>query len=161
MLASGLVAGVLAGLAVGGDIRRLASIQLRLWPLLVAAVVLRAIAATTVARPLPYLASFVTVVLVAAANTHLPGIPLVAIGAILNTAVIALNGGMPVDPAAALAANFSGWGDGLHVRLGVETRLAFFVDIIPVSIIRGVYSPGDLLIAAGSFWLMFSRTRRP
>jgi hypothetical protein len=67
---------------------------------------------------------------------------------------------MPVDPAALASAGGSITQDGLHIQLDQGTRLAFFADVIPLPWIGRVYSPGDLLLAAGGFVLPFAASRR-
>jgi hypothetical protein len=161
MLASGLALGLIAGLLAGGDLRRLATIQLRWWPVLVLAVVLRALASAVATLPwVLYIAAFGGIVAVALANARYPGMRLIAVGAALNLAVVALNAGMPVDARALEAAGASMPGDRLHIELSSATRLPGFADIIPVGIFRGVYSAGDVFLAAGAFWLPFRWMRR-
>jgi len=77
---------------------------------------------------------------------------LLAIGVGLNTAVVAANGGMPVDPDALASV---GRRDvdvtrGFlykHVPMTGDTRLAWLGDRIPVPIQRNVISVGDVLMA--------------
>src|SRR6266545_7377244 len=79
MLASGVIAGIAAGVAFGGDWRRLSKFTLRFWPLLVVASGFRLL---TVFFPqvslLIYLLGFIGVGLVAVANWRLPGSSLIA-----------------------------------------------------------------------------------
>ncbi|MGH2498600.1 MAG: DUF5317 family protein [Candidatus Limnocylindria bacterium] len=162
MLASAVALGVAAGLAFGGDWRRLARVRIRAWPLLAAAFAIRAVGFAVPLPPALYLAALAAIVAVALLNARLPGALLVAFGTALNVAVIALNGGMPVDAAAALAAGAEQRvGDGLHVPLTDTTLLPFLADVIPVPLVRGVYSAGDVVIALGGFWLPFAALRRP
>ncbi len=93
-------------------------------------------------------------------NLHLRSMRILTLGTVLNFAAIVTNGGlMPVSPAARLEAGMtaigqSGFGkvlpEGTGVLLPVEqTNLWFFSDIIPVSLVVGVISPGDVLIGVG------------
>lgn len=160
MLISAIVAGVGAGLVLGGDLRRLGTLAVRWWPLLAAAVLVRLAGPFVPFAPLPlYLASFAAIIIVVAVNLRLPGLPLIGVGAALNLAVVSLNGGMPVDLAAVAAAGSSGPRDPLHFALTADTRLPALADVIPLGIVRSVYSLGDVAIAAGAFWLPFAWLR--
>src|SRR3954464_13389265 len=156
MLVSGVLAGVVIGVAFGGDWRRLAMFTLRWWPLLVVASVLRAY---TVLDPNTSLAIYLLglsgIGLVAAANYRLPGAALIAVGTFSNVLVIALNGGMPYDPAVVLSAGAPPPNDSLHVLLRGDTALAFLSDIIPFGLISRVYSIGDFILAFGGFLIPF------
>src|SRR5438270_5070346 len=102
MLASGVIAGLLTGVAFGGDWRRLSTLSLRLWQVLVVALGLRLIGTFVPSSPLLiYLVSLCGVALVAAWNWRIPGAALIAIGTALNLVVSTVNGGMPYDPIAA------------------------------------------------------------
>ncbi|MEO5901989.1 MAG: DUF5317 domain-containing protein [Ilumatobacteraceae bacterium] len=77
---------------------------------------------------------------------------LLAIGACLNVAVIAANGGMPVDSGALARVGRRGTDvtDGFfakHVAMTGGTRLSWLGDRIPVPIQRNVISVGDVLMA--------------
>ena len=161
MLVSSVALGVAAALLLGGNWKNLAAIRLAWWPLLAVAMVLR-IAGLAIPVGVPiYLMAIVAVAIVAARNAALPGASLVAVGSLLNAVVITANDGMPVDPIAAAAANARTlFNDQLHVATSPDTRLPFLSDVIPLPIFRNVYSIGDVLIAAGGFWLPFRWLRR-
>lgn len=162
MLASALALGVAAGWVTGGRrIARLAELQVRWWPLLLVAVVLRA------AAPLlgdlsvvGYVLAFLGITAVALADRAIPGMSVVAAGATLNLIVVAANGGMPVDPQAVAAAGAAMPQDRLHIGLDESTRLPQLADVIPAPIFRSVYSFGDVLLALGGFWIPFAWLRR-
>ena len=81
MLVSGLLAGLLLGLATGGDWRNLQRFDLKLWPALVAGVIARAAAPIAGGLALATsLAGLVLVALVAVVNRALPGASLIALG---------------------------------------------------------------------------------
>lgn len=161
MLASAIVAGVLAGLAFGGRASRLGELHVIWWPLLVAAIAARLGAPLLGDLGLAvYLGAFAGIVAVASRNARLPGMPLIATGAGLNLLVIALNGAMPVDPAAVSAAGTVMPTDVLHEPLDEDTILVPLSDVIPAPMVRNVYSVGDVLLAAGGFWLPFAWLRR-
>jgi len=161
MLASCIVLGIAAGIVWGGDWRRLGDLQVRWWGLLLAAVGLRVAGLLIPLDLLLYLAAIAAVGVVAAINHRLPGALAIAVGTGLNVAVIAFNGGMPVAADVARDADaLSFTSDRLHVALTAETHLPFLADVIPLRIFRNVYSFGDLVIAAGAFWLPFAWLRR-
>lgn len=94
-----------------------------------------------------------------ALNLRLPGMPLAALGALLNALAVLANGGhMPVFPWALEAAGLGGYrpllegaGDGAHLLVEGEAPLGFLGDWIPLPGV--VLSPGDLLILLGVFLL--------
>ncbi len=161
MLASSVAFGVILGVASGGRLQRLQALPLRWIPLLLVVLAVRVIAFAT---PLPlgvFVAVLAATILAAAVNAHLPGALAIAAGSLLNVLVVASNGGMPVsDDAAAAAATATHVGDGLHVPLSPVTQLSFLADVIPVGLFRSVYSVGDVVVAAGGFWLPFAWLRR-
>lgn len=161
MLASGVALGVAAGWLSGGRIARLGVLRLAWWPLLALAIALRLTAPLTGdLAATAYIVAFGAIVVVALANRPLPGIPAIAAGAAVNLVVVAANGGMPVDAAALTAAGASMPSDRLHVELSTSTRLSFLADVVPLALFRSVYSVGDVLLAAGGFWLPFAWMRR-
>jgi hypothetical protein len=98
---------------------------------------------------------------------------LATLGLALNALVITANGGyMPVNVAALHAVHrdarahevASGQLYSNTRPAGPSTRLRVLSDIIPIASPGGlsnVFSIGDLLIAAGGAWLVYSATRRP
>lgn len=84
-------------------------------------------------------------------NRYRPGMPLILLGLLMNLAVIAANGAMPVDPDAVAAA---GGPDlvaplGKHELLTDSTHLPFLADIFGIGLLRTVVSAGDVVLAAG------------
>lgn len=156
MLVSGVAAGIAAGLAFGGDWRRLGSLSLRWWPVLVVAVSVRLWTAVFPNAGLSlYVLGIAGVGFVAAANWRVPGATLIAIGTFANLAVITLNAGMPYDANTVVNVGASIPADSLHVPIGPDTHLPFLSDIIPFGVGRAVYSIGDLVIAFGGFLIPF------
>lgn len=162
MLISSVALGVAAGLVLGGRFARLGRLEIAWWPVLVAAIAVRFVAPMLgAAATILYVVGFAAIATVALTNRGLPGMWLIAAGAALNLVVVAANGGMPVDEGALVTAGATMPGDRLHVALEGATRLAPLADVIPLPIVRGVYSLGDVLLALGGFWLPFAWLRRP
>src|SRR5512132_84378 len=98
--------GMVAGLAVGGNLGNLSSFRFR-WAALAVAGLLIQVALFTptgdqlagVAGPAIYVASTAAVFVAVLRNIRLPGMAIVALGSISNLLAIAANGGaMPADP---------------------------------------------------------------
>lgn len=93
-------------------------------------------------------------------NLRLWSMRILALGTVLNFAAIVGNGGlMPVSPEARLQAGMTpigqpGFGNVLPEGTGVllpldQTNLWFLSDIIPISLVGGVFSLGDVVIGVG------------
>jgi hypothetical protein len=107
----------------------------------------------------PWLASYGLLIVAAALNARIVGVPIVAVGMSLNLAAIIANGGtMPVLPDAMLSAG------GDHKTLNNSTatggpHLGWFVDRwaapdwIPLA---NVFSIGDVVIAVGAVVIVLS-----
>lgn len=161
MLASGPALGIVAGWALRGRWSRLAELRIRWWAVLALAVGLRLAAGSAgEAAAAVYVVAFAAIVAVAVVNARLAGMVLIAAGAALNLAVVAANGGMPVDPAAIGAAGAQLPSDALHVPLTDRSALSLLADRIPLGLFRSVYSVGDVLLTAGGFWIPFAAMRR-
>ncbi len=93
-------------------------------------------------------------------NRTSPGLRLVLLGMALNLVVIGLNGAMPVSgspfpegPEALVVPE----GDVRHSRAGSGTRLALLGDVVPFG--GRIFSPGDILMAAGLGLFVLSSLR--
>lgn len=161
MLVSGVVLGILAGVAFRRSWRPLSSLSIRLVPVLAVALALRALAPTLPALGLAmYVAAMIGTVVVAGANWRMPGATLVMIGGILNLLVVLANSGMPVEIGALEAARAEMPTDLLHVVAADSTVARPLADMIPIPLLRSVYSIGDLGIAAGGFLIPFAAFMR-
>jgi DHA3 family macrolide efflux protein-like MFS transporter len=158
MLVSGVALGIAAGIAFGGDWRRLSTFTLNLWPLLVVGAGLRLLGELIPTSPLAvYFFGLLCVAVVAAGNWRLPGAALISVGTFSNVLVVLLNNGMPVDMTLAASIDALPRETGLYAELGPRTIFPFLGDIIPVAIgpFRSMYSVGDFLIAFGGFLIPF------
>ncbi len=156
MLVSGAVLGLIAGLAIARSWRPLLGINLRWLPLLLVALIARAVA--PLAGPgalLLYVFSLAGTSATAFANVRLPGVVLVAVGGALNLLPVLANGGMPVDAGALAIAGATMPNDLLHLPMTSATLFSPLADVIPLPPLRSVYSVGDFCIAVGGFLLPF------
>ena len=161
MLVSSVALGGLAGLLFGGDWRNLRNLRIHWWPLALLALGIRVLALVVGLPVVAHVTAILLVALIAARNWQIAGAVLVALGSASNALVILLNGGMPFDAAAAVAVGAQTLQtDALHHHLGPATKVPWLADVIPVPLFRAVYSIGDVIIAAGGFWIPFSVMRR-
>ncbi len=161
--------GAVVGLVRGGRIRLVGHAEFRRWPLLVAGVGLQVVAQglPSGAGTAAIVISFGLLVAFALSNLRFAGMAVVALGMAMNTATIAVNGGMPVSEEAVVAANIANPGEFDGVDLGPkrhladdDDRLLFLSDIIPVSLTREVLSFGDLVISFGVADVVYHLLRR-
>jgi hypothetical protein len=167
-LALPVAAALAVGLAAGGKVGALAQLRLRaVW------LVFAALALQLVAFPLPWfpwetgesaasalwLASFALLIVAAALNARITGVPVIAAGMLLNLVAILANGGtMPVTPGALEAAGESYVTNANSTALQSPT-FSWLVDRwaapewVPFA---NVFSIGDVLIAVGAFVLVLA-----
>lgn len=161
MLASSVVLGGLAGLALGGNWRNLRDVRIAWWPLALVALAVRVLAVILALPVAVHAGAILLTAGVAARNWRIPGAALIAAGSLLNAVVIGVNGGMPFDAAAAASAGATPLpSDALHHPIGPGTILPWLADVIPLGLFRNVYSVGDFVIAAGGFCIPFFVLRR-
>ena len=160
--------GIVIGLARGGSFKTFAEAELRGVPIVFIGVLLQlgsAFAEHSGVHWLPLLlvlASFASVFAFAALNFILPGMTLIALGALCNLVVISANGGMPVSldalQRAGLGNPFTGPGanalKGAHHALTDSSRLRFLADVMPITVTANVVSIGDIIIWAGLLLLV-------
>ena len=159
--------GLLIGLALGGRPRNFAGLQLRAWPLLVLPAAFRGLQfvageeASWLQPAIPFVfpGELVLLLLFAALNFRIIGLPVIAAGAGLNALVVSLNGGrMPIPlhlvsviGGRAAASSLAAAGHaGDYVLLGSGTRLWWLGDVLlmPGPLTRAL-SAGDVLIMVG------------
>src|SRR3954452_16241517 len=92
------------------------------------------------------------------ANRRIPGVPLIALGGLLNVVVIAANGGvMPADPSLIVHAAQAGGHGFVNSGVVEHPRLLFLGDIFATPRswpLANVYSVGDCCIVFGVFVLL-------
>lgn len=104
------------------------------------------------ASPYILIASFGLLLVAVLLNKRTIAFIAMAAGVALNLIVVAANGGMPVlAHAMPVAAT-----DQIHIRMTAATRLTWLADIIAVpGPVNMLISPGDILLGAGVFILLF------
>jgi hypothetical protein len=163
LLASIVVMGLLLGWGLGGRIRNLGELEVRLWWLVPLALVLQVISIPRSpdgpGKYAPFvilLLSFLLIGVVMTMNWQLRGFPTILLGVVLNLIPIALNQGMPVSGPAVIEAG--GSVDAVPRELGEkhhlqrpEDRLTVLADVIPVrKPFHAVVSAGDLVMWVGA-----------
>jgi Family of unknown function (DUF5317) len=169
-------AGVAVGLARGGSLRALRnpgvrSLRLGLAALAVQALVvvlpLRAIGLPLALGAVPLVAALAVLLGVARANGRLPGMPLFALGLLLNLLVVLANFGMPVPATTLERAGITveqpvpDRPDAKHVLERGGTRLALLGDRLAVRPLRTVTAFGTVIELAGLFLLLQHLVRGP
>jgi hypothetical protein len=154
-----IVLGGAIGLLAGGRLQNLGEHRLAAWPLLPAGVIVQVMsnfAHGGVALAL-LLASYLALLVFAAANVRLLGMALVVLGLACNVLVIGVNHGMPVRPRAVIRAGIAhNQRDLADIHLQAKhhyerpsDRLLVLADIIPVRPLREVLSVGDVVMSLG------------
>ena len=160
MLAGFLLA-IATVLLAGGKLRRLADLQFRGVPLLLAALLVQIVIISIVPqgneglKEAVHIGSYLLVFVFLAANIRVPGVWLIAAGALLNFVAIAANHGvMPADPDALRRAGREPKPGEFENSREVEgARLMWLGDryALPESWpVSNVFSVGDVLIVLGA-----------
>lgn len=151
--------GLIAGALLGGRLEAIAETRIRWWPVAIVAFAVQVLIFGPLDRvvgaagtPL-YLASTIAVVGVVLLNRRIPGLVVVAIGALSNLAAIVANGGlMPADAGALALAGLDpseGFTNSVVLErpaLGPLTDIFALPDGVPFA---NVFSVGDVLIGIG------------
>lgn len=166
-----VIVGIAVGLALGGRIGALASIQFRWAPLIPLGFLIQILLFTDAvasrvgaAGPVIYVVSTAFVGAAVIRNLRVPGMPLILLGALSNMAAILANGGFMPAAAGAMAAvgrdvptTYS------NSSIVAEPALAPLVDqfALPRWLpFANVFSVGDAILAAGVVVLIVAATRR-
>ncbi len=180
MLLVAVILGVLAGLVAGGRLSNLMSARLRFGALIIAGLLLRVVTQRLIddgvdvveQLRLPLFAlSFGLVVVALWLNRSQPGLLLAMVGVSANGLAVVLNGGyMPVYLPAVELVGLSvddlstAFNTPLPTDLGWDFLLAGgpLGDVLPIGIplLTNVISLGDVLLAAGIAWFLFSAVAR-
>ncbi|MDQ6795766.1 MAG: DUF5317 domain-containing protein [Chloroflexota bacterium] len=164
--------GLLAGFLLGGRLEGLATLRIAWAPIAVLALLVQVLlfssplgGAVGAAGPAIYVASTAAVLAVVVRNARVPGLAIVALGAVSNLAAIVANGGyMPADPGALALAGLDpsrGYSNSIVTNrplLGPLTDIFALPAGVPMA---NVFSIGDLLIGLGiACTIAFAMRRR-
>jgi hypothetical protein len=167
-----MVIAVLLGLVFGGSLRNFEHLRVNWWLLAFVGIVLQISPVPSMYGVEPdvigfamLMGSYVSLLAFLAVNRWIPGASVMAIGLIMNLAVVGLNGGMPVQAEAIERAG--GTIDALeagespkHHLMTDDDLLWFFGDVIPVPEPAGVVlSAGDVLLYGGVVWFVIQVMR--
>lgn len=154
-----LPVGLLAGFVLGGRLEGLATLRLGWAPVAVLALLVQVLLfssplgeAAGAAGPAVYVASTAAVLAVVVRNIRLPGLAVVALGAVSNLAAIVANGGyMPADPGAVALAGLdpSGYNNSIITANPILRPLTDLFALPAGVPLANVFSIGDVLIGAG------------
>lgn len=142
----------------GGSLSRLATVRLRWVPAVFAGMALQLPVVSTTVEPGPvpvaaHLGSYLLVGAFIAANRHLRGVPLIALGGGANAAAIAANGGvMPASPGAAAAAGLPTTTSFANSAVTTDADLWFLGDVFALPEpfpLANVFSVGDVALVIG------------
>ena len=153
-----------------GNLRRLGELEFRGVPVLLAALLVQIVIISIVpegnegVKQAVHIGSYLLVFVFLAANVRVPGVWIIAVGALLNFIAIAANEGvMPADPAALRTAGLERHeGEFQNSREVENPRLSFLGDrlAIPESWpVSNVFSVGDVLIVLGAAYGMHTVCR--
>jgi len=113
------------------------------------------------------LGSFLILLAFGVVNLRVTGIPLLCIGLLMNFAVIAANGGMPVPRSSLVASGQESTIPALehsavkHHLAGPDDVLMPLADVVAVGApLHLLFSPGDVLAFAAMSWLVIGGMRR-
>jgi hypothetical protein len=164
--------GVLIGYLRGGRLEGLAGLGFRWAPAAILALLVQVVLFSPLMVgagpwiPLLYIATTGIVLAIVIANRHLPGLRIVAAGAVCNLAAIMANGGyMPASREALEFAGMSATDDVANSIVVANPALGFLTDIFALPAffpLANVFSFGDLLIAIGiARAIAWGMTREP
>jgi hypothetical protein len=157
---SAIPVGIAAGLLLGGRPEGLLALRFRWAALALSGLLVQVVLFTPFGdglagdlAPAIYVASTAAVLAAVLRNLRLPGMAIVALGALGNLLAIVSNGGaMPADPGALALAGFSGPGEHTNSVVLAEPALRPLTDIFALPAwlpMANVFSVGDVLIGLG------------
>lgn len=172
VLVAAIVISLLIGFLTGGSLKSISQFRIRYLPLAVAAVVIQVLIFSPILGtrefihdigPYIHITTLLMTMFVMAKNFHIPGMPVILLGALLNATVIIANGGFMPSPESALdnagllesVQSNEGGGDRVLSNSTIaddDTRLRFLGDVISVPEgipLANVYSTGDIVLAIG------------
>jgi hypothetical protein len=167
----GVLAGVVLGVLLGGDMSRFSTVTFRWKPVIIAGLLVQAVlfAPTVAARigdlgvPL-YVGSTLAVLVVVLRNVRLPGFALILVGGLSNLAAIVANGGyMPASPEAMTSLGKSAPEIYSNSTVLTAPALEPLTDIFALPRwlpFANVFSIGDVLIGIGVVWAIVAIMRR-
>jgi hypothetical protein len=167
-----VVIALLIGFLSGGSLRHASAIRIRYLPFLIAALLVQVALFTPIigtrqfifdVGPYIYIGTLLVTLAVMLRNLQIPGMPVIALGGLLNALVIIANGGRMPSPESALreagllqrvrdGEQAIADGESVFTNSTVtddDTRLGVLGDIIAIPDIN-VISIGDILIAVGA-----------
>lgn len=164
--------GIVLGYLAGGRLDRLADLRFRLGWLAVAGLLVQVVLFSEVGAPIAerglgpavYIASTGAVLVAVLVNLAIPGMVVVALGAVSNLAAVVANGGvMPTTRAALTAAGLADRPGFSNSAVLDDPRLAPLTDIfaIPAGLpLANVFSVGDALLGVGVAIVIVAGMRR-
>ena len=163
--------GILVGLVAGGHLDNLASFRFRWGGLAVAGLLVQVVLFTPTGDqlagglgPALYVLSTLAVFAAVLRNIRLPGMVIVALGALANLSAITANGGfMPASAAALAAAGLDGPGSHTNSVVLANPVLEPLTDIFAIPAwlpMANVFSVGDVLIGVGIVIVIAAAMRR-
>jgi hypothetical protein len=176
LIAGAVVAGILLGFALGGNLKDLADAHFRWWGLAVIGLALQFVPVPGSASSAHHLlgvgllmGSYALLIAFVLANVRYVGFWVVAAGFALNLLVIGVNGGMPVSDQALRSAYGPGYaatlhqlessGGAKHHLRRPDDDLTAISDNIPIGTpVHNVFSLGDLVALVGVGWVMAQAT---
>jgi MFS family permease len=155
---------------LGGRLGHLSSIRFQRVPAIVAALGIQILILRVFPEGSPdlhaiaHLASYALIFVFVGANLRVPGLPLIALGGMLNLLAIAANSGvMPADPAALHTAGILQVpGEFSNSTTLPDPKLWFLGDVFAVPAhwpLANVFSVGDILLVLGAFVLLHRVSR--
>ena len=165
-------ASLVVGLVAGGSLRSFERLHVHWWALVFVGLALQLVAVPRYGTVPAWaigagllISSYVLLLMFLTVNRWIPGAAVMAVGLLMNLAVVAANGGMPVsaravENAGGTASTLATDAGAKHHLMSDRDLLAPLGDIIPIPRPAGVVlSIGDVLLYAGMAWFVFQVMR--